>query len=340
MSDGLAKRRGEIERLIEKVRPYLASDDTFDILVNPPNRAREACEVWVDSADGGLVNTGLVLPAIEVENLNRSIASELGRRIDDEHPILMGELPWDGSRVTALHYPITRTGPALCLRKPSSRLITLDDYEKSGALDRNHRPVIEHAIETGLNGLIAGSPGAGKTTLLNGVLLVARQRDPNRRLFVIEDVEELKAEALPENSLRVQPSIDPLITDSDLVRVGKRVRPDGIIVAELIRPHAAYAFFESLNTGMNSSWSTVHANNAHDAFITCETLIEQVQGIDVSAHAIARAIQIVVFVTRLRGGGRRITEVARVHGARGRGDYQLEYVEPALTQHELERKIA
>jgi len=336
---GLGKRRSEIERLVLKVRPYLSNDDTYDILVNAPKRTGDGCEVWVDSAGGGLVNTGLVLPAIEVENLIRSIASELGRRIDDEHPILMGELPWDGSRVTALHYPITRTGPALCLRKRSSRLITLDEYEKSGALDRNHRVVIEHAIETGLNGLIAGSPGAGKTTLMNGVLLVARERDPSRRLFVIEDVEELNSEALPENSLRVQPSIEPLITDSDLVRVGKRVRPDGIIVAELLRPHAAYAFFESLNAGMNSSWTTVHANNAHDAFITCETLIEQVPGIAVSAHALAKAIQIVVFVTRLPGGGgRRITEVARVHGAGGRGDYQLEYVEPALTPDE--RNIA
>jgi type IV secretion system protein VirB11 len=113
------------------------------------------------------------------------------------------------------------------------------------------------------------------------------------------------------------------------------VRPDGIIVAELLRPHAAYAFFESLNAGMKSSWTTIHANNAHDALISCETYIEQVPGIAVSAHAIAKAIQLVVFVTRLPGGGgRRITEVARVLGARGRGDYQLEYVEPALTQNE------
>ena len=69
--------------------------------------------MWVDSAGGGLTNTGIELRKVDVESLNRSIASELGRYIDEQHPILMGEMPWDGSRVTALNYPITRNGPAL-----------------------------------------------------------------------------------------------------------------------------------------------------------------------------------------------------------------------------------
>ncbi len=110
MSDGLGKRRSEIERLIEKVRRFLSDGDTFDVLVNPPRGIERDCRVWVDSAGGGLVDTGVRMSTVEVENLNRSIASELGRFIDDEHPILMGELPWNGARVTALHYPITRTG--------------------------------------------------------------------------------------------------------------------------------------------------------------------------------------------------------------------------------------
>jgi Flp pilus assembly CpaF family ATPase len=352
MSDGLGKRRSEIERLIEKVRPFLGSDDTFDVLVNPPRRADRGCTVWVDSAGGGLVNTGLVLAPIEVENLNRSIASELGRFIDDEHPILMGELPWNGSRVTALHYPITRTGPALCLRKPSSRLFTLDDYVASGALDgpapaekakprpplRGHCAVIEYAVEHGLNGIIGGAPQAGKSTLLNAVQLVTRQHKPNRREFVIEDLEELKDEALPENVLRVQPCGELGITDSDLLQVGKRVRPDGIIVAELLRPQACYNFLASLNAGMDSSWTTIHAKNAHDALVACETFIEQVPGIEVSSSMIAKAIDLVIYITRTPQG-RRITEVAFVSGSRARGQYDLEYVEvdPDLP---FERKIA
>jgi len=353
MSDGLGKRRSEIGRLIEKVRPYLSDDDTFDILLNPPRAEGLGCALYVDSARG-LVNTGLVLPRVEVENLNRSIASELGRFIDDEHPILMGELPWDGSRVTALNYPITRTGPALCLRKPSSRLFTLDDYVASGALDgpgaaqiakavypkmRGHRAAIEYALANGLNGLIVGKPQAGKSTFLNAVQVAMRQRARNRRVFLIEDLEELKDAALPENTLRVQPCADLGITDSDLLQVGKRVRPDGIIVAELLRPQACYTFLAWLNAGMDASWTTVHGNGAHDGLVACETLIEQVPGIEVSSSMIAKAIDLVVFIARLPEG-RRILEVAFVNGSRGRGHYDLEYVEVDDSPITLERQVA
>jgi Flp pilus assembly CpaF family ATPase len=346
MNDGLGKRRSEIDRLVDKVRPYLASDDTFDILVNPPVAEGMPCSVWVDSAGGGLRNTGIGMRAIDVESLNRSIASELGRKCDEQHPILMGEMPWDGSRVTALNYPITRNGPALCLRKPSSRLFTLDDYVSSGALDgpapakkskmrpplRGHRAVIEYAIEHGLSGIIAGAPQAGKSTLLGAVQLVARQRRPDRRVYLIEDLVELKDEALPANTLRVQPCAELGITDSDLLQVGKRVRPDGIIVAELLRPQACYNFLASLNAGMDSSWTTIHAKNAHDALIACETLIEQVPGIEVSSSAIARAIDLVIFIMRTPEG-RRITEIAFVNGSSGRGHYDLEYVEADPFSH-------
>jgi Flp pilus assembly CpaF family ATPase len=351
--NGLGKRRIEIERLVEKVRPYLASDETFDVLVNPPRAEGLGCTVWVDSAGGGLRNTGLVLPKVEVENLNRSIASELGRYIDDEHPILMGELPWDGSRVTALNYPVTRNGPALCLRKPSSRLFSLADYVVAGSLDgphlagkekplppvRGHRAVIEYAVEQGWNGLIAGAPQSGKSTLLNAMQLVARERDPNRRLYLVEDLEEIKNEALPENVLRVQPCEALGITDSHLLQVGLRVRPDGIIIAELLRPQAAYAFFSSLNTGLTSSWTTIHANSARDALLRCETLIEQIPGIDVSPSMIASAIDLVVYIARL-GGGRRITEVALVRGSSGRGQYDLEYIEVDDSSLFLERNVS
>jgi pilus assembly protein CpaF len=339
--NGIHKRHREIDRLVAKVQPYLASIDTFDVLINPPTSEGLGCSVWVDGAMGGLASTDLVLDPIEVSNLNRSIASELGRSIDDEHPILMGELPWDGSRVTALQYPITRSGPALCLRKPSSRLFTFEDYAASGALDGahppratrpspptiGHRATIEFAIESGWNILFAGAPQAGKTTLANAAGFFMRQHAPERRLYIIEDLEELKAEALPRNVLRVQPSVSLGITESDLLQVGLRVRPDGIVIAELLRPQAAYNFFVAMNTGINSSWTTIHANSALDALIRCETLIEQVPGISVSPSMISSAIQLVVFIQRLPGGQRRITEVARVRGAHARGQYDLEYID-------------
>ncbi len=182
-------------------------------------------------------------------------------------------------------------------------------------------------MEYGLNGLIGGAPQAGKTTLLNAVQFYTREkRSKPSRLYVVEDLEELKDEALPDNVLRVQPAAHLGITDSDLLQVGKRVRPDGIIVAELLRPQACYDFLASLNAGMDSSWTTIHCDNAHDALIGCETLIEQVPGIDVSSTMIAKGIDLVVYIART-ATGRRIMEVAFVTGSRGRGKYDLDYVE-------------
>jgi Flp pilus assembly CpaF family ATPase len=351
---GLARRRREVDRLIDDVRPYLTNPTSFDVLVNPPKNDSSGCTVWVDTSDGGLSNTGLVLAPVAVANLNRSIASELGRSIDEQHPILMGELPWDGSRVTALNYPITRYGPALCLRKPSSKLLTFDDYCESGALDGpvpktlerreppsyGHRATIEYAIEHGWNILFAGAPQAGKTTVANAAGYFARLKTPQRRLYIIEDLAELRDEALPENVLRVQPSKALGITESDLLQVGLRVRPDGIVVAELLRPQAAYDFLAAMNTGVVGSYTTIHANNAHDALVRCETLIEQVPGIEVSPSMIASAIQLVVFIAR-HANGRRIQEVARVNGAIARGRYDLAYVEADTSLQSLaERRIA
>jgi type IV secretion system protein VirB11 len=344
---GLTRRRREVDRLIDSVRPYLADPSTFDILVNPPKKSESGCSVWVDMADGGLMATGITLDPMDVRSLNRSIASELGRTIDEEHPILMGELPWDGSRVTALNYPVTRHGPALCLRKPSSKLLTFDDYTASNALDgpapppaarpkappvSGHRAYIEYAIEAGWNIVFAGAPQAGKTTLANAAGYFMRERAPQRRLYIIEDLEELRDEALPENVLRVQPSKALGISESDLLQVGLRVRPDGIVVAELLRPQAAYDFLTAMNTGVVGSYTTIHANNAHDALVRAETLIEQVPGIDVSPSMIASAIQLVVYVARV-AGGRRIQEVARVLGAHARGRYDLEYIAADSSPH-------
>jgi Flp pilus assembly CpaF family ATPase len=354
---GAGKRQREIDRLVERLRPSLADPTTFDILINPPNHDGEACSVWVDSADGGLRPTGIKLPQIDVMNLNRSIGNELGRTIDENNPILMGELPWDGSRVTALNYPVTRHGPATCLRKRSSRKLDFAAYVESGALDGphpiqaaleappkvGHRAMLEYAFRNGWRVLFAGAPQAGKTTVANAAGVYTREMAPNRRLYIIEDLEELREDSLPENVLRVQPCEALGITESKLLQVGLRVRPDGIVIAELLRPQAAYDCLAAMNTGVVGSYTTIHANNAHDALIRVETLIEQVPGIQVSPAMIGSAIDLVVYIARLSNGGRRIQEVARVNGAFARGRYDLEYIEvdPNPKLHTLqERHIA
>jgi Flp pilus assembly CpaF family ATPase len=354
MSGTVSKRGAEIDRLISRVRPYLDRSDTWDVLINPPRLEGEGCMVWVDAAGGGLSKTDLVLDPDYVANVNRSIASELNLYFDREHPILMCELPRDGSRVTAIGSPITKHGPALCLRKPSSQLFSLRDYIRARSLDGPHPPAkavadwpvsghfaaIEYAVVNGKPILIVGSNAAGKTTFANAVLLEAREWLANRRLLVIEDLPELHPDALPENVLRVQPNEELGITDGHLLRLALRVRTDGIIVAELLRAEAAYRFLEAMNTGNRASLTTIHANDAHGGLVRCETLMEQMPGIEVSPTTIASAFDLVVFVTKLPDGSRRITEVARVNRAIARGQYDLTHFEVDLSPTILEREIA
>ena len=337
MSNGLSQRRAEIDRLIEKVHPYLSDDETFDLLINAPRGANRDCWVWVDSA-AGLIDTGIRMSTVEVENLMRSIASELGRFIDDENPILMGELPGNGARVTAIWRTLSRSGPTLAIRKRSSRLITLAEYLASGALSRGHYDVIEYAIEADWNIIVAGPNASGKTTLLQAVELRAKEMRPERRLYLIEDVEELRDEALPDNIVRVQPDLKLGVTDGDLVRAALRMRPDGIIVAELLRADACYQFFNALNTGSAAgSATTIHAKSAAHALVRCEQFIEQVPGITPSPSWIAEASDLIIYVVRTKTG-RLVTEIVRPIGASARGRYDVEPLTQRPTSQQ--RKIA
>ena len=172
--------------------------------------------------------------------------------------------------------------------------------------------------------MVAGPNASGKTTLLQAVELRAKEMRPERRLYVIEDVEELRTEALPDNVVRVQPDIKLGVTDGDLVRAALRMRPDGIIVAELLRPDACYQFFNTLNTGCAAgSATTIHAKSATHALVRCEQFIEQVPGITPSPSWIAEAIDLIIYVVRTKTG-RLVTEIVRPIGASARGRYDVE----------------
>lgn len=329
---GSEKRHAEINRLLEGMRPWLADDETLGIFINPPANDGDPHTMWVDTTTG-FKCTDVLWKPMHILNLSRSIASEVGQQFDEEHPIMRGQLPDDGSHVTALGYPITQHGYALCLRKPL-RVFTLEDYRKSGALDgpysaprheeapsHGHRNIIEYAIKKRWCGLIAGAPQSGNIRALNDLLHVTREQAPNRRLYVIEHGNQVKSEVLPANTLTAQPSATLGISDSDLLGLRKNVRPDGIILTELLHPQACYDFVAS---GMESSWTTICANSIQDALVACETLIEEhVPGITVSPGMIADAIKLIVHVD-----GSHIMDVAQVIRAYGRGDYQLQYIEP------------
>jgi pilus assembly protein CpaF len=240
------------------------------------------------------------------------IANQLGKRLDEDNPILHAQLP-DGSRLAAVIPPVVRLTPALIIRKFTSRHYTVDDLIARSTLTRPLADFLAEQIRGGKTLLISGGTGTGKTTLLR---ILADFIPEQERLVVIEDTSELQIQK--PNILAVECQTDTFkanITFDDLLKSALRWRPDRIILGE-VRGIEARTLLDSLNTGHAGSLATIHANSAEKALHRFTNLVmrnhAQTTFSDTEAE-IAEAVDFVVHVERQPG--RRI--VREVLGLRG-----------------------
>jgi pilus assembly protein CpaF len=240
------------------------------------------------------------------------IANQLGKRLDENNPILHAQLP-DGSRLAAVIPPVVRLTPALIIRKFTSRHYTVDDLIARGTLPRHLSDFLAEQIRSGKTLLISGGTGTGKTTLLR---ILADFISDHERLVVIEDTSELQIQK--PNILAVECQTDTFkanITFDDLLKSALRWRPDRIILGE-VRGIEARTLLDSFNTGHTGSLATIHANSAEKALHRFANLVirnhAQTTFSDTEAE-IAEAVDFVVHVERQPG--RRI--VREVLGLRG-----------------------
>jgi pilus assembly protein CpaF len=240
------------------------------------------------------------------------IANQLGKRLDEDNPILHAQLP-DGSRLAAVIPPVVRLTPALIIRKFTSRHYTVDDLIARGTLPRHLSDFLAEQIRSGKTLLISGGTGTGKTTLLR---ILANFISDHERLVVIEDTSELQIQK--PNILAVECQTDTFkanITFDDLLKSALRWRPDRIILGE-VRGIEARTLLDSFNTGHTGSLATIHANSAEKALHRFANLVmrnhAQTTFSDTEAE-IAEAVDFVVHVERQPG--RRI--VREVLGLRG-----------------------
>ena len=189
------------------------------------------------------------------------IANHLGKRLDEDNPLLHAQLP-DGSRLAAVIPPVVRPAPALTIRKFTSRRYTVDDLIARGTLTRPLADYLGEQIAKGKTLLISGGTGTGKTTLLN---ILAQAIPEDERIVVIEDTAELRIEK--PNVLAVECQTDTFkarISFDDLLKSALRWRPDRIILGE-VRGSEARTLLDSFNTGHAGSLATIHANSAEKA---------------------------------------------------------------------------
>ncbi len=253
------------------------------------------------SFDAGRLRTGLEV-----------IANQLGKRLDEDNPVLHAQLP-DGSRLAAVFPPVVRPAPALTIRKFTSRHYTLDDLIARGTLTRPLANFLEEQIRSGKTLLISGGTGTGKTTLLR---ILANAIPEQERIVVIEDTSELHIQK--PNILAVECQTDTFkanISFDDLLKSALRWRPDRIILGE-VRGIEARTLLDSFNTGHAGSLTTIHANSAEKALHRFANLVmrnhAQTTFVDTEAE-IGEAVDFVVHVER-RPGHRAIREVLALRG--------------------------
>jgi pilus assembly protein CpaF len=253
--------------------------------------------------------------AHHLSNVITTIVAPLGRRIDEDAPMVDGRLP-DGSRVNAIIPPIALNGPVLTIRRFSRTPYTVDDLKRFGSLDDNMATFLAGCVAAKLNILVSGGTGSGKTTTLN----VLSSFIPNHeRIITIEDSAELRLQQPHVVRLEARPPDEDgegEITIRDLVRNSLRMRPDRIIVGEC-RGAEALDMLQAMNTGHEGSLTTVHANTPHDAFSRLETMT-MYAGTKLPSEAIrdqlVSAIHIVVQQNRMLDGSRKIVSIAEVRG--------------------------
>mgnify|MGYP003630861630 CR=1 FL=1 len=291
------------------LEPLLADEGITDIMVNGPK------QVFVEQKGKLVLSDCQFRDNAHVMQIAGRIVSHVGRRIDESNPLVDARLA-DGSRVNIIIPPLAIDGPSISIRKFAKQKITLDVMERQQNMSPAAATVLRVAGRCRLNILISGGTGSGKTTMLNAI---SQLIDPGERIVTIEDAAELQLQQphvvrLETRSANLEGGGE--ITMRDLLKNALRMRPDRIILGE-IRGSEAIDMLQAMNTGHDGSLSTIHANRPREALTRLENMVGM-SGVNLPAKAvrtqIASAIDLIVQVSRMRDGVRRITYISEVVG--------------------------
>ena len=322
LSEAMQERLlGELQDEVFGLGPLqslMADPSISDILVNGPH------EVFIERR--GQLETANVVFADEqhLMRIIQRIVARVGRRVDEVSPMVDARLP-DGSRVNAIIPPLALGGPKLSIRRFGARPLTADDLLAGGASRREMLLFLAAAVKARISFLISGGTGAGKTTFLNAMSAFI---PAGERLITIEDSAELVLDHLHVVRLETRDANVEgagLVAQRDLVRNSLRMRPNRILVGE-VRGAEALDMLQAMNTGHEGSLTTIHANDTRDALARLEMMVAMTGlelPIPVVRQYIAAGIRLVVHLTRLQGGVRRVTQISEVVAVDG-GNYRIE----------------
>ncbi|MGE5817179.1 MAG: CpaF family protein [Deltaproteobacteria bacterium] len=322
MSEAIPLSRADRDRLVMEVQHevfglgplevLMKDPEVSDILVNTPHYVYVERYGKLEKTDVRFRDDAHLMQIIE------RIVTRVGRRVDESSPMVDARLA-DGSRVNAIIPPLALDGPILSIRRFGAERLTINDLIQFNSLPPQMAEVAAACVKSRLNILVSGGTGAGKTTLLN---CLSNYIPENERIVTIEDSAELKLQQ--EHVVRLEtrpPNIEGqgTVTQRDLVRNALRMRPDRIVVGE-VRGGEALDMMQAMNTGHDGSISTIHANSARDALSRLETMM-LMAGINLPERAlreqVASALDVIVQLSRLSDGSRKLVEFTEVTGMEG-----------------------
>jgi pilus assembly protein CpaF len=312
------ERQRMLEQILDEIlgfgpiEPLLKDDTVTEVMVNGPFRVYVERKGKLQLSDITFQNDEHVMRVIE------RIIAPIGRRVDESKPYEDARLP-DGSRVNIIIPPLALNGPVITIRKFPKYRIQVEDYVRFGTATAEMMEFLRACVEARLNIFISGGTGSGKTTLLN---IVSGFIPEDERIVTIEDAAELRL--VQDHVVRLEsraPNIEGkgAVTIMDLVKNSLRMRPERIVVGE-IRGGEALSMLQAMNTGHDGSLSTGHANSPRDMLSRIETMC-LMAGVDLPARAIkeqiASAIDVIVQISRLKDGSRKIINITEVQGMEG-----------------------
>ncbi len=305
------KARAEAHaRLIEQMRRILGDQicavfedpQAVEIMLNDDGR------VLVERHGQGIAELTR-MPPQKALNFLALMADYRQTVVERDRPIVEGAMPpeFRRSRFAGCIPPLTPM-PTFSIRLPTTRIFSLDDYERVGILTPEQKAQLVAAIEQRRNILVSGGTGSGKTTLLNALSdHVARMSGLESRIVIIEDTREIVCQA--PNTVQMLTDMDARIDMTRLLKLTLRYRPDRIFVGE-VRDGAALALLKAWNTGHPGGLATLHANNPEAALIRLDQLCQEA-GVPSQAVLIREAVDVVVQIARdpCHPAGRRITAI-------------------------------
>jgi pilus assembly protein CpaF len=291
------------------LEPLLQDNTISDILVNGYS------QVYVERAGMLEVTNVRFHDNAHLLRIIDRIVSQVGRRVDESNPMVDARL-LDGSRVNAIIPPLAVDGPLLSIRRfGNDRLMPADLVDRL-SLTAGMMRLLEAAVRARLNIIVSGGTGAGKTTLLNGLSAFI---SPRERIVTIEDAAELQLKQPHLARLETRPANvegHGMVRQRQLLINALRMRPDRIIVGE-VRGEEALDMLQAMNTGHDGSLTTVHANSPRDAISRLEVMVSLANAnmhLTAIRQQIASAVHILVQISRMSDGTRRVMNITEVTG--------------------------